>query len=91
LVAVIVLFYAVARKRLKIDPILGLFIEMSILLSLTPTSFGWLVWSGLPLFFGGAPDFVLLAVFLHVLTVATLIFFHASNQLLSMTTAGLLF
>ena len=35
--------------------------------------------------------FVLLAMFVGVLTVVPLILFHAGNQLLSMTTASLLF
>ena len=91
LVAVTFSLYAVARKRLKIDPILGLFVETLILLPITLGFFGWLAWSGQPLFFGGGAKFVLLAMFLGVLTVVPLILFHAGNQLLSMTTASLLF
>ena len=83
--------YAVARKRLKIDPILGLFVETLILLPITLGFFGWLAWSGQPLFFGGGAKFVFLAMFVGVLTVVPLILFHAGNQLLSMTTASLLF
>ena len=83
--------YAVARKRLQIEPILGLFVETLILLPLTLCFFGWLAWSGQPLFFGGGAKFVLLAMFVGVLTVVPLILFHAGNQLLSMTTASLLF
>ena len=90
-VAVTFSLYAVARKRLKIDPILGLFVETLILLPVTLGFFGWLAWSGQPLFFGGGTKFVLLAMFVGVLTVVPLILFHAGNQLLSMTTASLLF
>ena len=90
-VAVTFSLYAVARKRLKIDPILGLFVETLILLPITLCFFGWLAWSGQPLFFGGGAKFVLLAMFVGVLTVVPLILFHAGNQLLSMTTASLLF
>ena len=90
-VAVTFSFYAVARKRLEIDPILGLFVETLILLPVTLGFFCWLMWSGQPLFFGGGAKFVLLAMFVGVLTVVPLILFHAGNQLLSMTTASLLF
>ena len=90
-VAVTFSLYAVARKRLKIDPILGLFVETLILLPVTLGFFGWLAWSGQPLFFGGGTKFVLLAMLVGVLTVVPLILFHAGNQLLSMTTASLLF
>ena len=62
-VAVTFSFYAVARKRLKIDPILGLFVETLILLPITLGFFGWLAWSGQPLFFDGGAKFVLLAMF----------------------------
>ena len=83
--------YAVSRKRLKVDPILGLFVETLMLLPVTLTFFGWLAWSGQPLFFDGGAKFVLLAMFVGVLTVAPLVLFHAGNNLLSMTTASLLF
>ena len=90
-VAVTFSLYAVARKRLKVDPILGLFVETLMLLPATLTFFGWLAWSGQPLFFGGGGKFVLLAMFVGVLTVVPLILFHAGNHLLSMTMASLLF
>ena len=90
-VAVTFSLYAVARKHLKIDPILGLFVETLILLPLTLGFFGWLAWSGQPLFFDGGAKFVLLALFMGVLTVVPLVLFHAGNQLLSMTTSSLLF
>ena len=90
-VAVTFSLYAVARKRLKVDPILGLFVETLMLLPVTLTFFGWLAWSGQPLFFGGGGKFVLLAMFVGVLTVVPLILFHAGNHLLSMTMASLLF
>lgn len=83
--------YAVSRKRLKVDPILGLFVETLMLLPVTLAFFGWLAWSGRPLFFGGGVNFVLLAMFVGVLTVVPLVLFHAGNNLLSMTTASLLF
>ena len=90
-VAVTFSLYAVARKRLKVDPILGLFVETLMLLPVTITFFGLLAWSGQPLFFGGGAKFVFLAMFVGVLTVVPLALFHAGNNLLSMTSASLLF
>ena len=84
-------FYAVVRKGLEVDPILGLFIETLMLLPITLAFLGWLAWAGQSIFFGGGMMFVLLAMFVGVLTVVPLILFHAGNQLLSMTTASLLF
>ena len=40
------LFYAVVRKGLEVNPILGLFIETLMLLPLTLTFLGWLGWAG---------------------------------------------
>ena len=91
MVALTFSLYAVARKRLKIDPILGLFVETLMLLPVTLAFFAWLAWSGQSIFFGGGAMFVFLAMFVGVLTVVPLILFHAGNQLLSMTTASLLF
>ena len=62
-----------------------------ILLPTTLDFFDWLAWLGQPLFFGGGAKFVLLAMFMGVLTVVPLILFHAGNQLLNMTTASLIF
>jgi len=90
-VAVTFSLYAVARKHLKVDPILGLFVETLMLLPVTLTFFGWLAWSGQPLFFGSGGKFVLVTMFVGVLTVVPLILFHAGNHLLSMTMASLLF
>ena len=91
LVAVTFSLYAVARKGLKVDPILGLFVETLMLLPVTLGFFGWLAWSGQSIFFGRGAMFVFLTMFVGVLTVVPLILFHAGNQLLSMTTASLLF
>ena len=83
--------YAVTRKRLNIDPILGLFVETLLLLPAIIGFFGWLAWSGQSLFFGGGALFVVLALFVGVLTVVPLILFHAGNRLLNMTMSSLLF
>ena len=90
-VAVTFSFYAVVRKGLEVDPILGLFIETLMLLPITLAFLGWLAWAGQSIFFGGGVMFVFLAMFVGVLTVVPLILFHFGNQLLSMTTASLLF
>lgn len=83
--------YAVTRKRLNIDPILGLFVETLLLLPATIGFFGWLAWSGQSPFFGGSASFVVLALFVGVLTVVPLILFHAGNRSLNMTMSSLLF
>ena len=91
LIAMTFSLYAVARKRLKIDPILGLFVETLILLPFTLGFFIWLTAAGQSMFFDGGVMFVVLAMLVGVLTVVPLVLFHAGNQLLSMTTASLLF
>ena len=83
--------YVVTRKRLNIDPILGLFVETLLLLPATMVFFGWLALSGQSLFFGGGALFVVLALFVGVLTVVPLILFHAGNRLLNMTMSSLIF
>ena len=90
-VAVTFSFYAVVRRGLEADPILGLFIATLMLLPITLAFLGWLAWAGQSIFFGGGVMFVFLAMFVGVLTVVPLILFHFGNQLLSMTTASLLF
>jgi chloramphenicol-sensitive protein RarD len=83
--------YAVARKRLNVDPILGLFVETLLLLPATLGFFVWLYMSGKSVFFGGTALHVGLAVLAGVLTVVPLILFHTGNRALSMTMASLLF
>ena len=90
-VAVTFSLYAVVRKGLEVDPILGLLVETIMLLPMTLAFFAWLSWSGQSVFFDGGILFIFLAMFVGVLTVVPLILFHAGNQLLSMTTASLLF
>ena len=50
-VAVTFSFYAVVRKGLEVDPILGLFIETLMLLPITLAFLGWLAWAGQSIFF----------------------------------------
>ena len=90
-VAVTFSLYVVARKRLKVDQILGLFVETLRLIPMSLTFFGWLAWSGQSIFFCGGVTFVLLAMLVGVLTVVPLFLFHIGNQLLSVTMASLLF
>ena len=82
--------YAGTRKRLNIDPILGLFVETLLLLPATVGFFSWLAWSGQSLFFAAGALFVVLALFVGALMVVPLILFHASNRLLNMTMLSLL-
>lgn len=49
-VAVTFSFYAVVRKGLEVDPILGLFIETLMLLPITLAFLGWLAWAGQSIF-----------------------------------------
>ena len=91
LVALTFSLYAVMRKRLKIGPVLGLFVETLMLLPVTIGFLAWLTWSGHSIFFGGDAMFVFLAMLAGVLTVVPLILFHVGNRLLSVTTGSLLF
>ena len=61
------------------------------LLPITLAFLGWLAWAGQSIFFGGGVMFVFLTMFIGVITVVPLILFHLGNQLLSITTASLLF
>ena len=83
--------YAVFRKRMGFDPIQGLFVETMLVLPFALTFLVWMAMNGQVLFFGGGLTNVLLAIFGGIITVVPLIFFHKGNQLLSLTTASLLF
>lgn len=83
--------YAVTRERLNIGLILGLFVETLLLLPVTIRFFGWLPCSGQSLFFVGGALFVVLVLFVGVLTVVPLILAYAGNRLLNMTMSSLLF
>ena len=52
-------FYAVTRKRLGVDPTMGLFIEKLLPLPATFVFFGWLAWSAESIFL--AVEYLLLA------------------------------
>jgi len=83
--------YSIVRKKFKIDPIFGLFIE-SVLL--TPLALGYLVWmhiDGQPLFFGGGLVNVMLAIVFGILTVTPLFLFHVGNRDLQVIMSSLLF
>ena len=57
------------RKGFEVDPILGLFVEIVMLLPITLAFLGWLAWAGQSIFFGGGVLFVFLAMFIGVITV----------------------
>ena len=83
--------YGVVRKRLGVDPILGVFIETVILI---PPAIGYLVWmhlSGGAIFFGGGAANISLALLAGVITVVPLLLYHAGNRDLPIIVAGLLF
>ena len=79
------------RKDLKVDSILGLFVETIMLLPMTLAFSGCLSWSGQSIFFRQRCFVYFLAMFVGVLTVVPSILFHACNRLLSITTTSLLF
>ena len=83
--------YAVWRKRMGFDPIQGLFVETVLVLPFALSVLIWMKMNGQILFFGGGVTNVVLAIFAGVITVLPLILFHKGNQLLSLTTASLLF
>ena len=79
------------RKRLGVDPVLGMFIETVFLI---PPAIGYLFWmygNGQPIFFGGGAVNVGLALLAGVITVVPLLLYHAGNRDLPIIVAGLLF
>ena len=83
--------YAVIHKKLGVDPIKGLFVESVLLLPFGVAYLWWLVYQGVPIFFGGGAINITLAVMAGVLTILPLLFFHVGNRALTITMASLLF
>ena len=83
--------YAVLRKKMGFEPILGLFVETMLVLPFAMAFLIWMAMNGQGLFFGGGLTNVLLAIFAGIITVVPLIFFHKGNQMLSLTMSSLLF
>ena len=83
--------YGVVRKRMGIDPVIGMFVETVILIPLCVLYLWWRHGTGQPIFFGGGVVNVMLAVFAGVITVVPLLLYHAGNRALPITVSSLLF
>ena len=83
--------YGVTRKKMGIDPVMGMFVET---LFVVPLAAGYLIWMacvGQPVFYGGGFINILLALLAGVITVVPLLLYHAGNRDLPMAMASLLF
>ncbi len=83
--------YGVIRKRMGIDPLIGIFIETVMLMPLSVLYLWWQHSTGAAIFFGGGAVNVMLAIFFGVITVVPLIFYHAGNRALPITVSSLLY
>ena len=83
--------YGVVRKRMGIDPLIGIFIETVMLMPLSVLYLWWRHSSGAPIFFGGGAINVMLAMFAGVITVVPLVLYHAGNRALPITVSSLLY
>ena len=83
--------YAVIHKKLGVNPVKGLFVESVLLLPIGVAYLWWLVYQGVPIFFGGGAVNITLAVMAGILTILPLLFFHAGNRALTLTMSSLLF
>jgi len=84
-------FYGVIRKRMGIDPLIGIFIETVMLLPLSVLYLWWRHSTGTVIFFGGGAMNVMLAMFAGVITVVPLVLYHAGNRVLPITVSSLLY
>jgi chloramphenicol-sensitive protein RarD len=84
-------FYGVIRKRMGIDPLIGIFIETVMLMPLSVLYLWWQHSTGAAIFFGGGAVNVMLAIFFGVITVVPLILYHAGNRALPITVSSLLY
>jgi len=83
--------YGVIRKRMGIDPLIGIFIETVMLMPLSVLYLWWQHSTGVAIFFGGGAVNVMLAIFFGVITVVPLILYHAGNRALPITVSSLLY
>ncbi len=83
--------YGVTRKRMGIDPVTGMFVEMLVVMPLAAGYLIWMVFDGQLIFYGGGLLNILLALFAGVITVVPLLLYHAGNRDLPFTAASLLF
>lgn len=83
--------YGVVRKKMGVDPIIGMFIETMAVMPLASGYLAWMLYQGQPIFYGGGLDNVLLALLAGVVTVVPLLLYLAGNRDLPIAMASLLF
>ena len=83
--------YGVTRKRMTVNPVIGMFVETVFLIPLSVLYLAWRHDAGQTIFFGGGAVNVTLAVFAGVVTVVPLLLYHAGNRALPISVASLLF
>ena len=83
--------YGVTRKRMMVNPVIGMFVETVFLIPLSIIYLAWSHHAGQKIFFGGGAVNVALAVFAGVVTVVPLLLYHAGNRALPISIASLLF
>jgi chloramphenicol-sensitive protein RarD len=83
--------YGVTRKRMTVNPVIGMFVETVFLIPLSVIYLAWRHDAGQTIFFGGGAVNVTLAVFAGVVTVVPLLLYHAGNRALPISVASLLF
>ena len=83
--------YGVIRKRMTVNPVIGMFVETVFLIPLSIIYLAWRHQAGETIFFGGGAGNVSLAMFAGVVTVVPLLLYHAGNRALPISVASLLF
>ena len=83
--------YGVTRKRMMVDPVIGMFVETVFLIPISIIYLAWQHGTGEAIFFGGGAANVTLAVLAGVVTVVPLLLYHAGNRALPISVASLLF
>ncbi len=84
-------FYGLTRKKMGIDPIMGMFIETIIIMPFAAGYLIWMAYFGLQVFYGGGFFNIILAMLAGVITVAPLLLYHIGNRDLPLSVASLLF
>ena len=83
--------YGVVRKRMGIDPLIGIFIETVMLIPLSILYLWWRYSTGGEIFFGGGAVNIMLAVSAGIITVVPLLLYHTGNRALPITVSSLLY
>ena len=83
--------YGVTRKKMGIDPVMGMFVETLVVMPLAAGYLIWMLHDGQLVFYGGGFFNILLALFAGVITVVPLLLYHVGNRDLPFAMASLLF